>query len=212
MPGREEVPEEAVEALAKRRWERDQSAGPFAALGPTWEELQHKPGGPERREKYLVPPRRDLEAVADLIRNQERQRIQEALAKAFETHARWAQEDAEFHRAHGRVTAIPLAGERERLYRSLPRCISEILDGKEPLLAALDTPDPSGEQGESDDLQATLDDMASAIGQAPFIGPNQGREPDEAAYERVKALREREPGIAPFPATDPSKEVQGDGE
>jgi hypothetical protein len=48
------------------------------------------------------------------------------------------------------------------------------------------------------------DDLASAIGQAPFIGPNLGREPDEAAYERVKALRQREPRLAIFsaPASD----------
>jgi hypothetical protein len=79
------IPEEAVELVAKRRWERDQSAGPFAPLGPTWEELRHKPGGPERREKYLVPARRDLEAAAPALLKQgaeeERERLKEEIKR-----------------------------------------------------------------------------------------------------------------------------------
>jgi hypothetical protein len=132
---------------------------------------------------------RSTEAERDQAHNQERQRIQEALNPVVQRLERIRDVDEQ--------TSDGALG-------SLAR---HALDD----LAALDTLDPSGEEGEEGaDLEATLDDMASAIGQAPFIGPNQGREPDETAYERARALREREPRIIPLAATDTSKE-EGDG-
>lgn len=67
------------------------------------------------------------------IRHQRDEELRERLRSAFGTHARWAQEDAEAHAAQGRSTAVPLARERERLFRWLVNDgVGDILDGKKP--------------------------------------------------------------------------------
>lgn len=81
MPGREEVPEEAVETVATKR------------RGPNWKGLLRGKNTPARRlgaqekkaeeKKVLAEIRADLEAAAPAIRNQERQQILEALSNAL---------------------------------------------------------------------------------------------------------------------------------
>lgn len=104
------------------------------------------------------------ECVARKARNQEHQRLKEALEKAFDTHARWAQEDAEAHRVRGRHEAALLASERERTYRVLVTSVGDILDGKRPLRALLDTLHPSGErQTDQEALAGLPPDLAAAL-------------------------------------------------
>lgn len=61
----------AVEMLAQRECDRAASWG----HGEPWDGALH----PETRRSYLQSAREDLQVVVPLIRNQERQRIQEAL-------------------------------------------------------------------------------------------------------------------------------------
>src|SRR3954453_2481222 len=84
MTDRPDIPEAAVEALAKRRWEMAQSAGPFAALGKSWEELRRDPHRREDCARPLVAAYRDLQAAAPALRKQGAEEVQQRLAHGGE--------------------------------------------------------------------------------------------------------------------------------
>lgn len=102
MPEHTDVPKEAVEALARERWKRDQE---IAGRSLTWDALSA-----DARLPWLATARRFLQAAAPAIRKQERERVRailEVLADAWEDCA------ARRFKAMGDPPSLTLQGEGE---------------------------------------------------------------------------------------------------
>ncbi len=137
MPGREEVPKEAVEAA----WDE---AG-RSALDEMFEAVSPRDGseGDPHTAAMLAP-----HAWAEIkrIRNQERQRIQEALEKAWDLLDK---------------IADPIKGQPSRMHPDQTTDAELASTARQELRAALDTLDPSGEEGEETRLRERLEGPAT---------------------------------------------------